>query len=240
MTSSGFHPHYVYAFPDTDAALATMPLPVVTQTALQGSVYVADASATGHVYAINRATGVLARSYTLGGTAEFISSASYAGNVHLVVHQASNQLLKLTDTGAAITLDPTWSNDPRTGSTGAIQVPPFFMVEGGTRYLYLTDSTTGVTTGSLDKLYADNGNRVSGFPAGSGYAGSYTETTFRQLNDQVFMAGDANRIYRRDADGTGEISSSVIANTTKHVFMVRNGNDLFLAPEDNWVWRLSW
>ena len=31
----------------------------------------------------------------------------------------------------------------------------------------------------------------------------------------------------------------MIANTTKHLFMVRDGNNLFVAPEDNWVWRLT-
>ena len=242
VTSTGFHPQYVYSFPKTNVDLGTMPLAVVSQTS-QGAVYVVDQSTTPHLYAIDRPYGFLARSYTPTGSsaAQYVIATTYSGNVHLLAWTLSNSILKLVDTGSALSFDTAWTNNPKIAHNAGISQPPFFNLEGGTRYVYLAQrqNPAGVgDDGRIFKLYAENGNTLANDTTDK-VLSTWKEPVSRFLNDQVFYAHNAGGLLRFDADLTGLTTTSAALGRVKHPILVRDNNNLFVAPEDNAVWRLS-
>ena len=69
---------------------------------------------------------------------------------------------------------------------------------------------------------------------------SPVEGVLKIMNDQVFMPGNLNQIYRRGSDGTAAISSSAIPNLVRHLLPQRSpATALFVAPENNWVYQLD-
>jgi outer membrane protein assembly factor BamB len=100
-------------------------------------------------------------------------------------------------------------------------------------------SVDGTNVGVHKFLAANGFNVASGFPAGTDYASNYVTTVTRILNDQVYVAGNTSQIYRRESDGTAEISSSSVVNAVRQLIVVRDNNDLFVSPQTNVLYRLN-
>ncbi len=233
------HPHLNYVFPNTKVTLpGTAPPPAIAHTS-KSAVYVSDGSS--YLYAVDSSTGAYARSYSLTSTfAKYIATATYSGNVHLYLATNNCRVLALIDDGSTISPDPNWGNNPKLvgNATGNVLHSLAFYSESSARYLYMMASVNTTHIG-VNKISADNGNDVTGFPAGTAYSPNALESLVRVINDNVYVAGNTSQVYRRGADGSGEIFSSGITNAVRHLMLWRNSNDLYVSPDGNYVYRLT-
>ncbi len=233
------HPHLAWACPSGTLALpGAVSVPIVTHTS-KSAVYVVDG--TSQLYAVDTSTGAFARSYTLkSAIPRYVLAATYSGNVHLYIACNVGQLLALIDDGTTLSKDPNWGNNPKIvgNATGNVLHSLAFNSESGTRYLYMMASVNTTHVG-INKISADNGNDVTGFPAGTEYSPNGVESLLRVINDNVYMAGNTSQVYRRGADGSAETMSSAVANAVRHLLLWRNSNDLYVSPDGNYVYRLT-
>jgi len=235
------HPDFVFSFPSGNLPLPGSIPGTLSAYTSKSAVYVADGSSGSHLYAIDSVNGVYSRSYTLKSAyPTYITAAAYSGNVHLYAACNACRLLALIDNGTSISADPHWGNNPRTvgNATGGGLHSLIFYSESSIRYLYMLASRDPVNIG-INKLSADHGNAVAGFPTGTAYAPNATESTIRIINDNVYVAGNTSQVYRRGADGSAETMSSAVINAVRHLMLVRNNNDLFVSPAGNRVYRLT-
>ncbi len=234
------HPHLNWVFPNTAVPLNTVIAPPTVAHTSKSAIYIAETAGGVRLYAVDSSTGSFARSYTTSAAVKSMVAATYSGNVHLYVATNGGKLLALIDNGTALALDPNWANNPKqvANATGNVLHSLAFNSESSTRYLYMMASVNTTHIG-INKISADHGNDVTGFPAGTAYSPNGVESLLRVINDNVYVAGNTSQIYRRGADGTAEIFSSGITNAVRHLLLWRNTNDLYVSPDGNYVFRLT-